>query len=168
MVPNVASHSQIPGVGMQRIIKNSKGFTLIEMMIAIFILSFSILALLNLTITSIQANMQNDIRNTAVRLTNQVSEILLAVPIDAVVPGGLTPYDNTNAVLKDPLGLNVDYFKQYPDPVQTMRGGTQLYAVTWTVSTLSNDLRQIEITVQYTYRNQTYTNRAVVYKHRAV
>ncbi len=141
--------------------RDSGGFSLIEMMIALFILSVSVLALLNLTITSIQVNLQNDLRNTAVRLTNQTAEILLAQPIANVVSGGLTPYDGTNTA------LTPDY-RQYPNPVQTLKGGTQTYSVSWVVSNLTNDLRQITITVQYSYKGTQYTSNTVVYKHRAV
>lgn len=141
--------------------RDSRGFSLIEMMIALFILSVSILALLSLTLTSIQVNMRNDIRNTAIRLTNQTAEILLVQPIGNVVSGGLRPYDATNAALSP-------NFNQYPDPDPILRGSKQAYTVTWVVSNLTNDLRQITITVQYNYKGTQYTNSTVVYKHRAV
>lgn len=141
--------------------RDSRGFSLVEMMIALFILSVSILALLSLTLTSIQVNLRNDIRNTAIRLTNQTAEILLVQPIGNVVSGGLTPYDGTNSALSPD-------FRQYPNPLQTIRGSTQTYAVTWVVANLTNDLSQITITVQYNYKGTQYTNSTVVYKHRAV
>lgn len=140
------------------------GFTLIEMMIAIFILAVSILALLNLTIYSMQVNLQNDIRNTAVRLTTQVAEMVAAAPLEATSSGRLTPYDYTNAALKDPLGINQNYFKQYPNPVQTLRGTTQTYDVSWTVVELSSALKQVSISVVYRFKGKSYTNNAVIYK----
>lgn len=141
--------------------RDSRGFSLVEMMIALFILSVSILALLSLTVTSVQVNLQNDIRNTAIRLTNQTAEILLVQPFGNVVSGGLTPYDGTNAALSPD-------FRQYPNPLQTIRGSTQTYTVAWVVSNLTNDLSQITITVQYNYKGTQYANSTVVYKHRAV
>lgn len=139
----------------------AKGFTLIEMMIAMFILSVSILALLSLTVTSIQANLQNDVRNTAVRLSSQAAEMLLAQDFNRIAAGGLTPYDGTNSAL-------LPDYKQYPNPAQTIRNATQTFNVTWTVSPSTTDLREIVITVQYTFRGKSYNNTTVIYKHRSV
>ena len=66
---------------LTNVFRESDGFSLLELMISLVILTVSILALLSLTITSIQANLQNDIRNAAIRLTNQTAEVLLAQPI---------------------------------------------------------------------------------------
>ena len=137
------------------------GVTLIELMVALVILVVGILGLLSLTITSIQANLQNDLRNTAVRMTSQVAEALLAQPIDNVVSGGLAPYDATNAAL-------LPSYRVYPNPVQTVRGVGQTYAGTWNVTATSADLKQVTITVGWSYRNVNYTNSAVIYKHRVI
>ncbi|MBI3608874.1 MAG: prepilin-type N-terminal cleavage/methylation domain-containing protein [Nitrospirae bacterium] len=114
------------------------GVTLIELMAALVILVVGILGLLSLTITSIQANLQNDLRNTAVRMTSQVAEALLAQAIDNVVSGSLAPYDGTNAAL-------LPSYQVYPNPVQTVRGVSQTYAGTWNVTTTSADLKQVTI-----------------------
>jgi len=140
---------------------NDRGFSLLEMMIANFILAVSVLGLLSITTATMGVNKQNDIRNTAVRITTQMAEILDAQPIDNIVDGGLSPYDNSNTALKP------DY-KQYPNPNQTIRGFTQAYVVTWDVTTLTNDLREIQVTVQYTYQGHQYSNNTVVYKHKAI
>src|SRR3989338_7623526 len=86
----------LPPVG--RFIAADKAFSLIEMMIALFILTVAVLGLLNLTITSIRVNLQNDMRNTSIRLTSQTAEILLAQPIDSVATCGLTPDSSTGAM----------------------------------------------------------------------
>lgn len=164
---------------------NKKGFSLIELMIALFIITVAVLGLLTLTITSIQTNMQNDIRNTATRLTSQTAEILLARPIDTISTCGITldstittgsvavynsayTYNTSNNCLVDSNAAE-DY-KKYPNASQPLGGssGTKEYNITWTVSNLTNDLRQITIRVSYKYRDQTYTNEAVIYKHRSV
>ncbi len=140
---------------------DGRGFSLIEMLVALLILSFSMLGLMNLSVTSIQVNMQNDVRNTAIRLTNEMAEILLAQPIDNLQSGNLNPYDATNpALLPD--------FQHFPNPDQAIRNFTQTYNVGWTVNQLSNDLREVQISVGYTFRGRAYTNNAVIYKHRAI
>jgi len=162
-----------------RLPSTHKGFSLVEMMIALFILTVAVLGLLELTITSIRTNLQNDMRNTSIRLTSQTAEILLAQPIDSVATCGLTPdsstgamnynssytYTTANACLYASADTDV---KKYPNPSQAIRSGTVNYNIYWSVLSPTNDIRQITITVSYFYRGQQYSNTAVIYKHRAV
>lgn len=141
------------------LLSNDSGFSLLEMMIADIILLISILGLFSLTTKSMEVNNRNEIRNTGIRITTQVAEIILAQPFDNIVSGGLSPYNNSNPALTPD-------FRQYPNPDQTIRGFTQLYNVTWNVIALTNDLREIQISVLSTYLGQQYSNNAVVYKHR--
>lgn len=168
----------------------NKGFSLIEMMIALFILTVAVLGLLDLTITSIKTNMQNDIRNTAVRLTSQTAEVLLARPFSTTTTCGITldptittgnspfnaqyTYNNLNICLQD--SNPATDFQKYPFPQQQITGNAtisgQIYNITWTVTVpkdINNqpvpDLLQISIYVSYNYRGQVYTNNAVIYKH---
>lgn len=140
---------------------DNSGFSMVEMMIALFILTVSILALTTLSITAIRANHQNDLRNTAIRVTTEVAEILLAQPIDNITTGNLKPYDTSN------LALTPSY-KYYPNPVQPIKGGTQEYTVSWTATRLTGDLMQIDITVGYIYKGLQHTNNAIIYKHKAI
>lgn len=121
-----------------------RGFSLIEMLIALVILSVSILGMTTLTLTAMRANFDNDLRNAVVRVTSEVAEDLGAMPIENVV-STVTP-ETRQANIR---GINVPFL------------------VTRTVFPLTNDLRQINITVSYTSNGVTKTNSAVVYKHRA-
>jgi hypothetical protein len=49
-----------------------------------------------------------------------------------------------------------------------VRGASWTYAGTWNVTTTSADLKQVTITVGWSYRNVNYTNSAVIYKHRVI
>ena len=168
------------------VFRESDGFSLFELMISLAILTVSILALLSLTITSIQANLQNDIRNASIRLTNQTAEILLAQPIETLTTCGLhaEPVDiNTNPAAAAPY-YTASYtysvtngclegagalYSRYPNPVQTIRGTrSHSYNITWTVTNLTNDLRQADISVEYFYNGREIRNQAVIYKHRAI
>lgn len=152
-------------------------FSLIEMMIALFILTVAVLGLLELTITSIRTNMQNDMRNASIRLTGQTAEIFLAQPIDNIATCGLTldasgsnynssyTYTTANTCLYASADIDVN---KYPNPSQTIRGGSVNYNIYWLVTSPTNDIKQIQITVSYFYRGQQYSNKAVIYKHRAV
>lgn len=146
---------------MALIVKCNKGFSLIELMIALFILAFSLLGFLGVMATSIDSNLQNELRNTAIGLTTQVAETLLAQDFDAVAPAdcSLTPYDGTNTC----IGSN---FQMYPNPNITVRGFTQTYTITWTITDLNLNLKQITINTTYTHRGQNFSHDSVIYKHR--
>ena len=153
-------------------VRNNKGFSLIELMVAVVIIAVSMLALSSVMINAINVNLGNDLRNTAMRLTQQTAEILLALPIESISSCGLTPeknasnynaaysYDNANTC----LGIPGEY-KNYPDPVQSIKGFQQSFNIAWSVTALSSDLRQITISVSYRYRDEDHVHNAVVYKH---
>lgn len=159
---------------MKTNVRNSDGFSLIEMMTALVIISLALLVLSAVLIHAIQINVANDLRNAAIRLTNQTAEVILAVPFDSVRSCGVTAdpgsanysdtyrYDDANACLNDSPG---DYLK-YPNPVQTIKGFRQRFNITWNVLELSDDLSQIIIQVAYERSNESQLHSAVLYKHR--
>ncbi|MBI3756125.1 MAG: prepilin-type N-terminal cleavage/methylation domain-containing protein [Deltaproteobacteria bacterium] len=165
--------------------RQETGFSLVEMMVALVILTVAVLGLLDLTITSIKTNVQNDIRSAAVRLTSQTAEVLLARPFSTTTTCGITldttitgynslyTYGTLNTCLVDTAAAT-DYQK-YPYPQQRITGDAgattvsgQIYNIVWTATSLSdtpNGLMQISILVSYKYRGQVYTNNVVIYKH---
>jgi len=159
---------------MERTVRNSKGFSLVELMIAIVIMAVSFLALSAAMVSSISVNIKNELMNTAVRLTAQTAEVLLTLPIDNVNSCGVTTdpeaprysgsytYDDSN----DCLSAEMNDYRKFTNPVQTVKGFHQKYNVTWEVTVLNNNLRQITISVDYRYRGENHTNNAVIYKHR--
>lgn len=117
------------------------GFTLLEMLVALFILSVSILGLTGTILTSIQVNLRNDLRNNAVLVSSAQAGWVMNQPIDSLDSG------DTVRVVR-------------------VRGAEVPYAVSWIVETLSADTRQVQIRVAYPYRGETFRNDTVVYKHR--
>lgn len=156
--------------------RKSKGFSLIEMMVALFITAFTLLALSAALVSSVTVSLENELRSAAVRLTNQTAEILLALPVESINTCGITPepnapnydasytYDNTNTC----LGTLIDEYKKYPNPVQSIKGFHQNFNIVWTVSNLNGNLKQITIAVVYKHSNENHTNNAVIYKHRTL
>jgi len=155
--------------------RNNKGFSLIELIVALVIIAVAMLALSSVMINAITVNLGNDLRNTAMRLTQQTAETLLALPIESVNSCGLTPeknasnykaaytYDNANTC----LGIPGEY-KIYPNPVQSIKGFQQPFNIAWSVTALSSDLRQITISVSYRHRDENHVHNAVVYKHKTL
>ena len=66
------------------IYKNNKGFTLIEVMIAIVILAIGLLALVSVTVMVIKGNSLNKMRTTATTLANKQLETLKNTNYDSV------------------------------------------------------------------------------------
>ncbi len=145
----LVTHNSLRNAGLNMskdiVIKNKEGFTLLELLVALVILSISLIAFANVIVISMRMNKQNDCRNAAVRLTSKTAEDFLAQPMGSLADG------TTNSTVSLPI-----------------RGGALPYRVSSTIVTLNNDLKQINITVQYTISGQQYTNNAVIYKHRAV
>lgn len=127
---------------LHRLHCNAQGFSLIEMLIALIILSVSILGMTSVTLLTMRTNLENDLRNAAIRVTTEVAEDLGAMPIENVIDGIETRQTSIR-------GINIPY------------------TVVLDVENLTNDLRQVNITVSYTSKGVTKTNSAVVYKHRA-
>jgi hypothetical protein len=66
------------------------------------------------------------------------------------------------------LGLNESDYKKYPDPVQSVRNVQRHFNISWKVSPLSEDIRQITISVAYRNNGEYHINNAVIYKHRTL
>lgn len=159
---------------MKTNVRNSNGFSLIEMMTALVIIALTLLVLSSVLMHAIQINVINDLRNASIRLTNETAGILLAIPFDAIRSCGLTAdpdaayyddslnYSSGNPCLND----HPDEYLQYPDPVQTIKGFRQRFNITWDVLPLGEDLRQITIHVAYRESNEDHLHSAVIYRHR--
>jgi len=142
--------------------QKNKGFSLIEMMISIVIIMISLLALNQMIVVSMEANLSNELRSAAVRLTNQTAEALLAIPttpdaaIDPLVSAGTWTRIQSNAY-QDSVGL--------PKKQQTVRGSMTAFDISWTVADNTSTVKQIQITVSYPYKGQTKTNSTTIFKH---
>jgi prepilin-type N-terminal cleavage/methylation domain-containing protein len=159
---------------METNVKNSKGFSLIEMMTALFIIGLTLLVLSAVLIHAIQINVANDLRNAAISLTSQTAEGILALPFDSIRSCGLTAdpdspnfsesyrYTNDNPCINDSPG---DYLK-YPNPVQTIKGFRQKFNITWDSVQINEDLRQVTINIAYRESNADHLHSAVIYRHR--
>ncbi len=144
-----------------RLKQSQAGYTLIEMMVAVTILAITMLGLGGLVTTSIQNNLENDLRNLALRMTTETAAALRTQPFDAIVDGNLEPYDENNVAMGDD-------FEFFPNPVQKVRSGNRTFTVTWDVdeNSSTSDLLVISIQVQYTHRGQDHINNSTIYRLR--
>ncbi len=156
---------------MARRVRKNSGFSLIELMVAVVIIMISMLAVLTAILKSTTTNLQNDLRNTAIRITNQTSEALLALPLtDTEVSATLDPTGATRIAPAHTrtAGNTTQDLKGLPKTTASIRGVQTTYTITWDVAAPSGNIKQINITVGYTFKNQPLTNTAIFYKHKAI
>jgi len=107
--------------------KNKNGFTLIELMVAIVILTIATMGLLQALTRYIQINIDNEMRNEAMRITEARMEVLR----------GLTFNDTTDQLTPDD-GTAVPNSAQLPTTVSSyIRKILVPFAVQTTISQLS-------------------------------
>jgi prepilin-type N-terminal cleavage/methylation domain-containing protein len=126
----------------------NRGFTLIELMVALFIIMVSMLAFATSMVVSLRASNATEWRDVTTRVTNQTAEALIALPFTnalLAVPSAVGSWQDysrvTGNVAQDNAGL--------PDTNQTVRGTQQSFLIQWRVTYQSPDIRQIFITVTY-------------------
>lgn len=127
-------------------LKNSAGFTLVEVMVAILIMMVGMLGLLEIINVSMQYNLKNQLRDEAVHVGEWYMTQLRGQPFDTS-----------------------DQFKTYTTSTYTskIRGVNKSYSVERTSSPLALDSnnqatsRQLTVTVKWGFRNQSSLNRVV-------
>jgi prepilin-type N-terminal cleavage/methylation domain-containing protein len=161
---------------MIRTVGNNRGFSLVEMMIALLIIAISFFALSSAIVSAISVNNGNELRDASVRLTTQTAEVLLSLPFDDIASCGLMKdteatdyngayqYNDGNKC----LGPNEGDYKKYPHPVQSVKNVQRNFNISWNVSPLSEDTRQITISVAYRNNGEDHINNAVIYKHKTL
>lgn len=145
---------------------HSKGFSLVELMIALVILQISLLGLLSGLVNSIAVNLDNELRNTAIRITNQTAETIHSLDFNDTWVVDTTGGTTGTEYSRDDSNTNQD-LKGFPQTVQDIRGGFQQpYSISWTVTDRGANLKEVTILVQYTNpRGEILSNNAVIYKH---
>lgn len=113
-------------------LKNNKGFTLIEILVAMSILLIGMLALLNSTAVMIQHNLGNILRDEAVRIAEENMSNLKNTPFDSLASSGPTTV------------------------TRTFRGISKNYTVNITVSSPGGaaDTKTLEVAVTWTHKGQ--------------
>ncbi len=118
-------------------LKNKQGFTMVEFLIAAVILSFGLLALINLQLTSIRGNSDSKEMTRAIFLAENRMEQLKNTPFASLVIG--TTQDTNN-----------------PMNGQGQSGG--IFSRSWTIQNHagSSFMKQITVIVNWTLKGQSH------------
>jgi prepilin-type N-terminal cleavage/methylation domain-containing protein len=146
------------------VISNKKGFTLVELLIATFIIAISMLAILSSMMTAIRVNVDTAARNTAIRLTNQTAATLhslqwayVGTPVQLLVDTELTAGDHERVT-----GNATQDAKGFPGLQQSIRNFRQDYRIHWRVEDMSSTTKRVTITVLYARNGQNVNDTAFI------
>lgn len=119
----------------QTVLINKKGMTLVEIMLALVILLIASLALMKTAMLGISMNVQNTLRDEAVNVAEMEVNFLRSQSF-----------------------ANINSAATYTVISRNLRGFSVDYRVTPTPVDITTDSKQINISVAWDYRGQTYTH----------
>ena len=112
--------------------KKNRGFTLVEVLVAVCILFISMMAVLHALGLSVEHNMKNLIMDEAVRISEQRMNELRNMPIISL----------TNSTTSTQLTIS-----------RKLRNISIDYTVNWIIENFSADSRTIQVLVQWRWKN---------------
>ena len=119
---------------------NQKGFSLVEVMIALVILLLVSMGLFQTALLSIDSNMLNVQRDHATSINQELMAYTQTVPFDDM--------NNDGAVDVSPLTLN--------DEKHIQLAGDFKYITTITITSINDDTKRIDSTVSWTWKDRPY------------
>jgi len=127
------------------VVSSNRGFTLIEMLIAMVIILIALLGLVNAVFLSIDNNLKNLLRDEAVRLAEEQMNVLKSLPVNDV-PYNPPSSSGLMATTKQALPSVTRYFGTFPGN----------YALRLTINDLTSDhsRKSIQVYVGWNYKNE--------------
>lgn len=118
------------------VLQNNKGLTLVEVLIAMLVLLFASIAMMQTALVSIDANMINVLRDEAIRIAEEQMNETRNTNFDALVAGTTTV----------PVTRDLRKITAFS------------YTVKTTIADLNPDNKRIDITVTWTWKGNPYTH----------
>ncbi|MBI5633001.1 MAG: prepilin-type N-terminal cleavage/methylation domain-containing protein [Nitrospirae bacterium] len=140
------------------VLRNSRGVTLIEVLIAMTVLLIVFMGLIQASIVAIGANTRNEIRDEAARFTSELMTRLRSAPfedLDGVLAA--TP------AAPDPASFTVNPALTS----RTIRNATVSYTVGVVIASIDADHKQITINTTWTWQGETMTHSISAFRGRS-
>jgi len=133
---------------VQIVRRDNKGFTLIEILIAMVIILVLLMALVQAALLSIDSNLRNLLRDEAVRVAEERMNGMLVDSAGTQYQGFRTlPFDSPLLVATAQCtGADVS---------RSFRNATRNYRVCWNIQDATADVKRIEVIVGWDYKNET-------------
>jgi prepilin-type N-terminal cleavage/methylation domain-containing protein len=119
--------------------RNNNGFTLIEVLVAMFVLLFGMLALLNTAAVVIDYNLGNVLRDEAVSVAVENMDTLKNQPFNSLAQGPFSPAAYSSSTV-----------------TRTFRGVSVNYTVTSTITQVGSDTLGLQVLVTWTHKGNAY------------
>lgn len=134
---------------MVHVLKDKKGFTLIEILVAMVIILVVLLGIVQAALLSIDSNLRNLLRDEAIRTAEQRANGLL-------VDTGGTQYQGLKNLPFDDVALQATALTCTANDVsRNFRNMTRNYRVCWTITDIAADIKRVEISVGWNYKGET-------------
>jgi len=130
-------------VGQVPSYKNSGGFTLVEVLVAMVIMVIGMLGLLEAVNVAMEHNLRNQLRDQAVYVGEKTLNEMRGAAFDDAT------FDSYSATI--PMSI---------------RGVNKTYKVVSTSIPLGADSKQYEVVVKWTYKNRNFQNQVVTVRSR--
>ena len=131
--------------------KNSKGFTIVEMLVAMVIILVLLLSLVQAALLSMDSNMRNLLRDEGVRIAEQRMNGTIVDKGNNIYQGLRDmPFDHLLSEAK-PNWTCTDKDKPV---VRSLRNMAKEYSVCWRIRTLSSEVLNLEVAVGWDHRNE--------------
>jgi len=123
--------------------RKNKGFTIIEVLVALVILAILLIGLLSALMTATDLKIRNMLRNKAVKIAQECSEVYKVVKDEGIAK-------NTGACKGSEVVIG------NRKVIFTVNSN---YKEVWSSSNTSNSTKKLEITVSWNYKGKEYTYR---------
>lgn len=130
---------------LRTVSRNNKGFTLVEVMIAMVVMLIGLLGLLHAVTVAVDNNLTNILRDEAVKIAEERMNGVLVDKDNTAHPGlKNVPFD---LIASDPEAFTVR---------RDFRNFSADYSVQATVAALSAESRSLQVRVTWTYKGKDY------------
>lgn len=143
---------------MEQTARLSKGFTLVEALVALLLLAVLLLGLLAGLLTAMRYNIINHLRDGARNLALECAENLRSGTFTGIAAGSVNCADPNPVVVSSPcMDIGARISDARPEEVKRkIRNMNVAYKVGWDVTT-SGDIHRVRIIVCWTHAGKGYT-----------